>query len=121
MVSEQVEQAGGKRRIYAVERVFHDEPELGIALDAEPAVEEQRIGIFLAQGEQQELARAGAHRDVRRGAVVARQVAVAADPHLDADARVANVDADHLAPDSLRVPGGERVAQEQGRQDAHHH
>jgi len=61
-------QVPGQVVLPAVEQVLEVQPGLGFALDGEAALEEQRVGIFLAARERDEVRERPADRHMRRAA-----------------------------------------------------
>jgi hypothetical protein len=99
-----------------IEQVLHVQAGVGVALDRELALEEQRVGIFLARGELEERGQASAddHRGIGgRG----RHQLVAQDPEGDTVAGILDVQLDRAALE-LDQPRGDRLAAQQVREHA---
>ena len=75
-----------ERPVHAVQQVLGDEPQFGVTLDAQLAVEEQGVGVFLAHHHAQEVDAVGGQSQVGRTFVVLVQklLVVGAKAHLDA-------------------------------------
>ena len=59
------------RQLDRVNGVFHQQAEFGVALHGQAAVEKQRVGVFLAARQLDEIMRAGADGEIGRARVLA--------------------------------------------------
>ena len=60
------------RQLDRIQRVFDQQPQLGVALGRQAAAEKQRVRVFLAACQQQEIMRAGADGQVGIDGIGAR-------------------------------------------------
>ena len=84
------------RQFDRVEQVLEQEPGLGVALDREAPLEEQRVGIGTPRGEEQEIRRASGEADVDRRIPRQGLEARGANAKRDARPRVADRDAERF-------------------------